>query len=150
MKANIQIKAAVLSALMSEDRQEVRGLRSSIYNVISLLALSSFALTSFLLDKKPLPNLAAICQLADILILLFLWAFFARYKIDLYHCRQGLKIRQELIRKLDENDATDLDPFPDASEVVPDIKDAELWWLPGMATVGIVIKMIVIWRSTNS
>jgi hypothetical protein len=80
---------------------------------------------------------------------MFLWAFFTRYKIDLYHCRQGLKIRQELISKLDEDDTTDLDPFPDASKVVPDIKDAELWWLPIMATVGIVIKMIVIWRSTS-
>lgn len=149
MKANIQIKASVLSALMSEDRQELRGLRSSIYNIVSLLTLSSFALSAFLLEKKPVANLVNICLLADFLILIFLWTFFVRYKVDLYHCRQCLKLRQELIRKLDEDDNVDLDPFSNASKVVPDIRDAELWWLPIVATVGVVIKMIVIWQSAS-
>lgn len=150
MKANIQIKASILSTMMSEDRQEIRDLRSAIYNIVSLLTLSSFALTAFLLEKKPVTNLAHICLLADILILVFLWVFFARYKADLHHCRQSLKIRQELICKLDEGDTGDLDPFPDASRVIPDIRDAELWWLPVLATVGIVIKMMVVWQSTSA
>jgi hypothetical protein len=150
VKANIQIKAAVLSAMMSEDRQEVRSLRSSIYNIASLLSLSSFALTAFLLEKKPMTNPVNICLLADILILVFLWVFFARYKTDLYHCRQGLKVRQELINGLDENDTSDLDPFPDATKVVPDIRDTELWWLPILATAGIIIKMAVLWLSISA
>ena len=149
MKANIQIKASILSTMMSEDRQEVRSLRSSIYNIVSLLTLSSFALTAFLIEKEPLAHSKNICLLADILILIFLWVFFARYKVDLYHCRQGLKIRQELINKLDEDDTSPLDPFPDASKVVPDIKDTELWWLPILATVGIAIKMLVLWQATK-
>lgn len=78
-KASIQIKASVLSALMSEDRQEIRGLRSSIYNIVSLLVFSSFALSAFFFEKKPVANLVNICLLADFLILIFLWAFFARY-----------------------------------------------------------------------
>ena len=150
MKANIQIKASVLSAMMAEDRQEIRNIRSSIYNIVSLLTLSSFALTSFLIEKKRLINPTNICLLADILILIFLWIFFSRYKVDLYHCRQGLKIRQELINELDEDDTANLNPFPDASEVVPDIRDIELWWLPILATIGIVIKMIVLRLSTNA
>jgi hypothetical protein len=149
MKANIQIKASILSAMMSEDRQEVRSLRSSIYNLVSLLTISSFALTSYLLDKQPVTNPTNICQLADTLILVFLWVFFARYKTDLHHCRQCLKLRQDLIRNLDEDDTGSLDPFPDASKVVPDIRDTELWWLPILATVGIGTKMIVLWQSTG-
>jgi hypothetical protein len=148
MKAPIEIKASVLTAMMSEDRQEVRGLRSSIYNIVSLLGLSSFALTAFLLEKKPMADPLSICLLADFLILVFLWVFFARYKIDLYHARQGLKLRQELIRSLDKDDTSDLDPFADANKAVPDIKDTELWWLPILVTVGIIIKMIVLWLST--
>jgi len=150
MKAPIEIKASVLTAMMSEDRQEVRGLRSSIYNIVSLLGLSSFALTAFLLDKKPMTNPISICLLADVLILVFLWVFFARYKIDLYHSRQGLKLRQELIRSLDKDDTSDLDPFANANKVVPDIKDTELWWLPILVTVGIIIKMIVLWLSMRA
>lgn len=150
MKANIQIKASVLSAMMSEDRQEVRGLRSSIYNIVSLLSLSSFALTAFLLEKEVIKNPVNISLLVDILILVFLWVFFARTKVDLYHCRQGLKLRQELISKLDENDTGDLDPFQNANKMIPDIKDTELWWLPALATAGIVIKMIVLVLSTSA
>lgn len=150
MKAPIEIKASVLTAMMSEDRQEVRGLRSSIYNIVSLLGLSSFALTAFLLEKKPMANPISICLLADVLILVFLWVFFARYKIDLYHSRQGLKLRQELIRSLDKDDTSDLDPFSNANKEVPDIKDTELWWLPILVTVGIIIKMIVLWLSMRA
>lgn len=149
MKANIKIKASILSAMMTEDRQEIRSLRSSIYNIVSLLTLSSFALTSFLLEKERLAHPKDICLLADILILIFLWIFFARYKVDLYHCRQGLTMRQELINALDEEDTGNLDPFPDASKVVPDIRDRELWWLPILATVGIISKMMVLWQATN-
>lgn len=150
MKADIQIKASVLSTMMTEDRQEIRGLRASLYNIVSLLTLSSFALTAFLLDKKPVTNPITICLLTDTLILMFLWVFFARHKVDLYHCRQALKVRQELIRGLDENDTSDLDPFPDASKAVPDIRDSELWWFPILATAGIVIKMLVLWQSTHA
>lgn len=76
MKASIQIKASGLSTLMSEDRQKIRGLLSSSYNIVSLLTFSSFALSAFLLEKKPVAYLVNICSLADSLILIFLWAFF--------------------------------------------------------------------------
>jgi hypothetical protein len=149
MKANVQVKASVLTAIMAEDRQEIRGLRSSIYNVVSVLTLSSFALTSFLLDKdkNPLIHPVNISLLGDTFILVFIWAFFARYKQNLRGCRQALVLRQNLISKLDEDDASDLNPFGDPSKEIPDVTDIELWWIPILATVAVFIKMVVLWRS---
>jgi hypothetical protein len=147
MKANVEIKASVLKTLLSEDRREVRDIRAAIYNIVSLLTVASFALTAFILKKKPPSGPTDLSTLADLVLLAFIWTFFLRYKVDLYHCRQGLKARQDLIRTLDEGDTSDLDPFPDARRVVPDIRDTELWWLPILATVGILVKMLIVWNT---
>jgi len=146
MRAKLETKAAVLMAMMSEDRREVRDTRSAIYNIISLLTVASFALTAFLLEKKVVPGPSKLCILADAVVIVFIWAFFLRYKADLYYARQALKARQDLIRGLNESDTTDLNPFPSVSKVVPDIRDRELWWLPFMATLAILIKAVTMWR----
>jgi hypothetical protein len=150
MKANIQIKTSVLTAMVLEDRKEIRGIRSSIYKIVTLLVLSSFALSAFFIQNKVLlVNLRDICLLTDILILVFLWIFVIRYKLDLYHCRQCLTLREKLINNLDENDIYNLDLFPNASGLIPDIKDTELWWLPSIGTIIILIKMFVLLRTIN-
>jgi len=145
MRAKLETKAAILTAMMSEDRREVRDTRAAIYNIVSLLTVSSFALTAFLLEKNLFPGPANLCVLADAVVLAFIWAFFLRYKADLYYARQALKARQDLIKGLNESDTTDLNPFPSVSKVIPDIKDRELWWLPVMATMAILLKAITMW-----
>jgi hypothetical protein len=145
MKTKIEIRAEVLMRLMIEDRQEIRGIRSAIYNVVTLLSTASFAITSFLLAQE-FDQTSLMCLVTDGLIVLLLWVFFVRLKRDLYCCRQCLVARQDLIRDLGtESEPQDLDPFPDARNQTPDVSDSELWWLPVLATVAIAIKSLVIW-----
>jgi len=145
MKTNIDIRADVLKALMIEDRQEIRGIRSSVYSVVTLLSTASFAITSFLLGQKN-SHTSLMCLVTDGLIVALLWVFFVRLKKDLYCCRQCLVARQNLIKNLGTtSEPEDLDPFPDARTIKPDVTDSELWWLPSLATAAIATKSFVIW-----
>lgn len=144
MKADIEIKASVLTAMMSEDRKEVRDIRAAIYRAVSFLTVSSFALTGFLLEKQSLLSPVRVSYLTDVVIVMFIWTLFLRYKADLYRSRQALKARQDLITQLNEDDRSDLNPFPDARRLVPDIKDRELWWLPILGTIGILAKVVAV------
>jgi hypothetical protein len=145
MKGDIHVKADVLKTIMSQDRQEIQALRASVYNVISALTLASFALTSFFFRATPPPR--SIHLTTDLLLVLFIWMIYIRLRHDLYEARKGLVARQRLITALDDNPG-DLDPFPDARRVVPDIHDGDLWWIPMAGTVAILIKAIVltVWR----
>ena len=145
MKTSIEIKADVLKTLMTEDRQEIRGVRSMFYNVVALLSTASFAITSFLLGNQQLHQATLMCLVTDALIVPLLWVFCVRLKRDLYCCRQCLVARQDLIRDLGKSDLEDLDPFPDARTKTPDVSDSELWWLPILATAAIVLKSFLIW-----
>ena len=51
MKASIEIKADVLKTLIVEDREEMRGIRLMIYNVITLFLTASFVATAFLFER---------------------------------------------------------------------------------------------------
>lgn len=144
MKTSIETQADMLKTLMSQDRQEIRGIRLMVYKVVTLLSTASFAITSFLIGRQ-YHRTDLICLATDILILLLIWGFVARLKSDLYCCRQCLVARQDLIRALDQNNPKDLDPFPDAREVRPDISDSELWWIPIFATVAIGLKALGLW-----
>ena len=147
MKTNIQLKADILKTLMTEDRREIRDIRSAIYNRIYILTASSFALVSFLLkDNRLSPARVHICLITDLVIILLLWTLFFRLKKDLYRSRQCLEVREELINGLDEANANDLDVFPnasklaDGSERIPRIKDPEIVWIPMFSTAAILIK----------
>jgi hypothetical protein len=141
MKASVEIKAEMLKAAWIEDRQEVRGIRTSVYNITTLLCGLSFAVTSFLFDKHFATNVVPVTVVADAMLIVLLWAFVMQLKRDLRCSRQCLTLRQDLIRSLNETNNDDLDPFPDASTVTPDIEDRELWRLPTFATVAIVMKL---------
>lgn len=149
MKANISVKADLLKSLMLEDRQEVRGIRAMIYNLTSLLAVASFAITAFLIEKKPTVSPTTICILTDLLIIILAWGVFILLKRDLRVCRKCLCARQKLIMELDEavEEKKDTNPFskPEDVEVKePDIKDTELKWLPILATFAILMKALVV------
>src|SRR5260221_8015918 len=136
MKVPVAIKADILKAIMSEDRKEIQSLRASVYNIISGITLASFAVTAFLLKTSPPSPMLLITT--DLLMIAFIWVIFARLRYDLYEARKGLVARQDLIKGLDESNPTDLNPFPDASKVVPDIRDADLAWIPVAATLAIM------------
>jgi hypothetical protein len=145
MKAGIEIRSDLLKAIWTEDRKELRGIRASIYNVISLIATASFAITAFLLGQK-IPKVSVLCLITDGLLILLLWVFFLRLKRDLYCCRQCLVARQRLIKNLDSaNEPDDFDPFPDARAETTDVTDTELWWLPILASVAVVVKALIVW-----
>jgi hypothetical protein len=148
MKAGIETKASILQVLMLEDRQEIRGIYSMVYNIVTLLSTASFAITAFLLGRgKIILEMPLVCLVTDGLIVLMLWVLFLRLKKDLYSCRQCLVARQKLIMNLGKaNDPEDLDPFSGADKETPDIKDLELKYLPAMATAAIFIKALVIWK----
>ena len=145
MKTSIEIRAELLKTLMTEDRNEIRGIRTSIYNVTSLLATASFAISAFLIGQKS-GHLSVISLMTDVMLVLLLWLFFLRLKQDLYCCRQCLVARQNLIKALGTPmEPEDFDPFPDARALRPDVTDSELWWLPILTSAAVAIKSLVVW-----
>jgi hypothetical protein len=143
MKTSTEIRAEFLKTLMTEDRSEIRGIRASIYNVTTLLATASFAITAFLLGQK-ISQALWMCLLIDVLLLVLLWVLFVRFKFDLRYGRQCLVARQNLIKSLstvkDYSGEFLSDIFPDARTEKPDVTDSELWTLPILTTVTIVLK----------
>jgi hypothetical protein len=151
MKTDIQFKVDILKTLITEDRQEIRDIRSAIYNRSYILTASSFALLSFLFkDNELSPARVQICFITDLVIILLLWILFFRHKRDLYHTRQCLEAREELINGLDEMNTNDLNVFPDARKLadgtkrIPRIQDPEIIWIPVLSTAAILINMGII------
>jgi hypothetical protein len=145
MKASIEVRADLLKTLMTEDRNEIREIRASIYNVTSLLGTASFAITAFLLGQMAI-HASVMSLMTDGLLILLLWVFFLRLRLDLYCCRQCLVTRQKLIMALGTaTESEDFNPFPDARDKKPDVTDSELWWLPILTTAAVAIKALIVW-----
>ena len=145
MKLSLEIRADILKTLMAEDRNEIRDIRSSIYNVTKLLGTASFAITAFLLGQD-VSRIALICVISDGFIAVLLWIFFLRLKVDLYSGRQCLVARQKLIRDLGTvTESDNFDPFPDARNQTPDVTDSELWWLPTLTSAVLAVKALIVW-----
>jgi len=83
MKASIETKAGILQTLMLKDRQEIRDIHSTVYNVVALLFTASFAITAFLLGKDKIAfSLPLMCVVTGGLIVLMLWVIFLRLEKD--------------------------------------------------------------------
>lgn len=136
-----EVKTSVLVAMIAEDRREIRDLRSSVYNVISLLTAASFGVTAFLAKNPGFQAGRSIAAATDVAIVAFVWLLFCVTRRSLNLGRRCLKARQNLLRGLDESDRGSLDPFPDVSRVTLDLKDSDLWWFPVLATVAILVKL---------
>jgi hypothetical protein len=145
MKVSIEIRANVLNNLITQDREEIRGIRSTIYNATAVLSTASFAITSFLIGRD-VHHASLMSSMTDGLIVLFLWAFFLRPKRDLDCCRRCLVAMQNLMKSLGTaNEQDDFNPFPKASPQT-DVTDSELWLFPILGTAAIAIKSLVVWR----
>ncbi len=147
MKLSIELKFEMLKTAMQEDRNEIRLIKGQIYNVCSFLTVSSFAVTSFLigdLDKLGSNANGFLFLLIDVSFIALLWTLFARLKTDLTNARKCLQVREGMIRKLNEPDEESFDPFPDASKVKLTITENGLYWLAGLATCALVVKLMLV------
>lgn len=148
MRMSLAKRADLLKTLWIEDRLEIRGIRSSMYRLTTLFATASFAISAFLFrEDQTFAASSATCSIIDGLIVMLLWALFLRLKRDLYRARQCLVARQKLIMGLGTaSGMANFNPFHDASKQAVDVSDSELWWLPILATVAIMIKAYAVYR----
>jgi hypothetical protein len=58
--------------------------------------------------------------------------------------RKAMKGRQNLLNKLVEGEVDEIDPFQSFNEVIPDIKDSDLYWEVGLPIGVVIIKMSVL------
>ncbi|MBK8285771.1 MAG: hypothetical protein IPK97_13390 [Ahniella sp.] len=148
MRMSIAMRADLLKTLLVEDRQEIRGIRSSIYNLTTLLATASFAISAFLFRQDQTFAASSFTRtIIDGLFVMLLWVLFLRLKRDLHRARQCLVARQKLIMGLGTASGMAIfNPFQDARKQTTDVSDSELWWLPILATLAIMIKALVVYN----
>jgi hypothetical protein len=132
------IQVQILTALISEDRQEIRDLRQSLQNSSTLLGTASFAITAFLVDK---PNQHHLFLFCDVLLGVFLLLAVVRAMTDLRHARRCLFARQGLLKNSDIT-AASFNPFPRAEGVKPDINDLDQLSMPGLVALAVIAKDI--------
>ncbi len=144
MTLPLAIRADILKTLMLEDRTEIRTIRLALYHTVSFVTVSSFVLAAFLVNSRLKNDL--FYALIDALLLLIIWVVFAKLMRDLYHARQCQKLREGLIVALDtaEGETEPFRPFQPAGAEMPSIADAELKWLPILATVAILAKVVIL------
>jgi hypothetical protein len=147
MKLNTSDAVDVLKTLIQEDRTENRIYRNRIQNVIYTLAVASFAISAFLIGKVPqigADQLRYITLLIDLCLVAVILIFFCRIKPDLVLLRKTMKGRQDLLKSLNEEEVKEIDPFQGFNEVIPDIKDSDLYWEVGLPIGVVIVKMLVL------
>ena len=144
MTLPLAIRADILKTLMLEDRTEIRTIRLALYHTVSFVTVSSFVLAAFLANSQLKDYL--FYAFIDALLLLIIWVVFVRLTGDLYHARQCQKLRERLVVALDttEGETDPFRPFQSAEDEIPTITDAELKWLPILATVAITAKVVIL------
>jgi hypothetical protein len=139
-------RLGVLKTMMNEDRKEVRACRAAIFKAVYLLVSSSFAFTAFALSgghaSDAFPR--SLRNPIDLMIVIATWATTYVLRGDLQHARQGLKLRQDAILAVLSDESVQPNPFADATKIIPDIRDLELYWLPLGATIAILVKLLVL------
>lgn len=142
MNTEIQTRADILKTVWTQDFQGVEALRASVYNVISALTVASFALSSFLINSH---IHSFVRTITDIFLTMFIWVVFVVIRRDIVNRRKCLIYRQTLLESLDKNlPQADMKIFGDASKVIPDIKDTDLFWIPCSATIAILLKALIL------
>jgi hypothetical protein len=146
MECRIEIKADILRTFIQEDRNEVRLILNRIHNITSSILVASFAITAFLCGKHDASikvTTVYYSVLVDFLLICLMIASFLILKQNLLNVRKALKLRQNLLNNLKEDDQTDLDIFPDPTRIKPDIYDTDLFWFVGLAVAMLIAKIIV-------
>jgi len=136
----------VLKTFIQEDRAEIRIYRARIENVLYALTVASFAASAFFIGNVHMGarGLRNVTILVDLGLLVAMSIYFFRAKLDLVGARKALKARQDMLFKLKEGEMSDLNVFPDAREVKPDIEDRELKWDFYLAAAVVLAKMLLV------
>ena len=122
MTMNSQSAADILTNFIREDRVETRNYRGRVENLTYSITVASFAITAFLTGKSsPLAHLEVLNRVIDAAFILILLALFFRIHRDLTLLRKGMKMRQNLLRSLEEGLIQEIDPFGPVEHVEPDI-----------------------------
>jgi len=148
MKPGLEIKMDILKTAMQEDRTEIRLIKDKIYSICTFVTVSSFAVTSFLLDPKNVLKTAISWQfflLIDISFLLLLWVLFVRLKIDLKNARICLEAREDMIRSTCKEEDEVFDPFRKVDmQKMPRILENGLYWIVCVASLALAMKLLVV------
>jgi hypothetical protein len=146
MEGRLETKADILKTFIQEDRNEIRIILNRIHGITSSLVVSSFAITAFLFGKHEasIPSRPEYYSvLVDSLLIGLIIMSFLILKRNLVFARKALKLRQDLLNNLKENDQTDLNLFPDSKDVKPDISDTDLYWFLALAISMITAKIVI-------
>lgn len=152
MQLSPEIKLDLLKTAMIEDRTEIRLIKDRINSICTFITISSFAISSFLLGQK---NETAFniswkfFLLVDISFILLLWVLFMRLKSSLQKARKCLEAREDMIRDMGKIDADntdkDFDPFQSIDlQSKPRLRDNSLYWIVGVATLVLLMKLVII------
>ncbi|MBI4644416.1 MAG: hypothetical protein HY790_11450 [Deltaproteobacteria bacterium] len=146
MEGRLETKADILKTFIQEDRNEIRIILNRIQGITSSLVVSSFAITAFLFGKHEAsipkrPEYYSV--LVDFLLIALITVVFFILKKNLVNARKALKLRQDLLNNLKEDDQNDLNLFPDPKGVIPDIHDTDLYWFVGLAISMIIAKIVI-------
>lgn len=148
MKPSLEIRMDILKVAMQEDRTEIRLIKDKIYSICIFITVSSFAVTSFLLDPKNVLKTAMSWQfflLIDISFLLLLWVLFIRLKIDLRNAHKCLEAREDMIRSIHKKENGIFDPFPKVDmQAMPRISEHGLYWIVCIASLALLMKLVVV------
>ncbi len=148
MEPSLEIRMDILKTAMQEDRTEIRLIKDKIYSICTFITVSSFAVTSFLLDPKNVLRTTISWQfflLIDISFLLLLWVLFIRLKIDLQNARICLEAREDMIRSIHKEENEVFNPFPRVDmQKMPRISENGLYWIVCIASLALSMKLIVV------
>jgi hypothetical protein len=151
---DIQGKATLIMDAIKEDRNEIRTMTQQIYTVVSFIAVSSFAVTSFFIGLHGSQNFNIVTKLGrpffvaiDASFLIILWGLFLRLVGDVNICQGFLEYRQDLLKTIAEGDSSSsfkvFDPLPSES-TKPKISHKNLYWIAASTTVAILVKLIAV------
>ena len=130
-----EIRAQLLNAAIHEDRQEIRTIKDRIYQIATLVTVSSFAVTAFVLGRQDMPHRNVFLFITDFAFLVFLWASFLLLKRDLNTARSCLEIREQMIPELGKDDDAPFQPYVEVPpEMKPQFGEKALYWVLALVT----------------
>jgi hypothetical protein len=148
MKADTATKAAVLTAMLAEDRTEVRTIYGWMYGLTSAFTLASFTLTSLLLRPESISNAAQartavhIACLMDICIVPLIWGIYWILKRQVLFAQQCVELRQRLLDGLGES-KEGLEIAPPVTQEAG-IRHSNLIWFPTLVSVVLIFQAVVL------
>jgi predicted amino acid-binding ACT domain protein len=140
MEIKNDTKVSALIELIKEDRIEIRETKKILYSTIRWFVIASIAITAYGIDHKtgdsPTIGHIYLCVIDSIFILIS-WVFFSLTKRDLTSVRKSLDKRQNQL-----GEDFQYNYFQNSDDMVPDMKETDLYTVIGIATAIYVILIV--------